>query len=80
MPDRVSGVGYEHQSTRELSLSGENKMSVVNYTSPTQVMFQQPTNRFPWKMNTFPYEFMILQDETQDLTRKLGCVHATVAL
>lgn len=63
MLDRVSGEGYEHQSTKEPSLSGENKMPVVNYTTPTQVIFQQPTNMFPWKMNTFLYEFTILQGE-----------------
>lgn len=80
MLDRVSGEEPEHQSTQELSLSGENETPTANRTTPTQVIFEQPTNRFPRKTNTFPNGFPVLQGETQGLTRKSGCVPATVAL
>lgn len=54
--------GARHQSAKELRLSEENERSVVNYTTPIKVIFQQPTNNFLWKTSSFPDEFTILQN------------------
>lgn len=47
-----------------LRLSEGNNKSGVDNSTPVQVIlfFNNPPNRFPWKISNFLYEFTILQN------------------
>ena len=59
---RVGGMKCSPVHEGAPRLFRENKMSMANYTTLAKVIVQQPTNRFPWKISDFLYEFTILQN------------------